>query len=70
VAITNEFPEARSVFNWLKSGWHILVAYIIGFFVLLFLMGWEPQPIVKKSDPEKIIQTIKQSGSVPEAQTH
>jgi Na+/H+ antiporter NhaD/arsenite permease-like protein len=49
VAITGKFPEARSVFAWLKSGWHITVAYVIGFFVLLFVMGWEPQPIIKKS---------------------
>ena len=42
VAITNKFPEARNVGKWLKSGWHITVAYIIGFFVLYFIMGWEP----------------------------
>lgn len=42
VAITNKFPEARDVWQWLKSGWHITVAYIIGFFVLYFIMGWEP----------------------------
>lgn len=53
VAISNKFEEAKSVFNWLKSGWHIMVAYIVGFFVLLFVMGWEPQPIAKKSDPER-----------------
>jgi len=50
VAISTKFHEARSVGNWLKSGWHILVAYILGFFVLLFLMGWEPQPITKKNN--------------------
>jgi len=48
VAITNKFPEARSVFQWLKSGWHIAVAYVLGFFVLLFLWGWEPEVIEKK----------------------
>jgi len=56
VAISNKFTEAKSVFNWLKSGWHIFVAYIIGFFVLLFFMGWEPQPINKKAVSEE--QTI------------
>lgn len=49
VAITNKFPEARSVFSWLKSGWHIAVAYILGFFVLLFLWGWEPEVIPEKN---------------------
>jgi Na+/H+ antiporter NhaD/arsenite permease-like protein len=42
VAITNKFPEARNVGNWLKNGWHVPVAYVLGFFALLFLMGWEP----------------------------
>ncbi len=42
VAITNKFPEARNVGKWLKSGWHVSVAYVLGFFALLFLMGWEP----------------------------
>jgi Na+/H+ antiporter NhaD/arsenite permease-like protein len=42
VAITNKFPEARNVGKWLKSGWHVTVAYIIGFFALYLIMGWEP----------------------------
>ena len=42
VAITNKFPESRNVFLWVKSGWHVAVAYIIGFFVLYLTMGWEP----------------------------
>jgi Na+/H+ antiporter NhaD/arsenite permease-like protein len=42
VAITNKFPEGRSVARWLKSGWWVAAAYIIGFFVLLALRGWEP----------------------------
>lgn len=42
VAITNKFPEARNVILWVKNGWHVAVAYVIGFFVLYFVMGWEP----------------------------
>jgi len=42
VAITNKFPEGRNVFSWVKNGWHVTVAYVIGFFVLLLTMGWEP----------------------------
>jgi Na+/H+ antiporter NhaD/arsenite permease-like protein len=42
VAITNKFPEGRNVVLWLKKGWHIAVAYIIGFFTLYLLLGWEP----------------------------
>jgi Na+/H+ antiporter NhaD/arsenite permease-like protein len=42
VAITNKFPEARNVGKWLKYGWHVTVAYVIGFFTLYLIMGWEP----------------------------
>ncbi|MBI3570423.1 MAG: citrate transporter, partial [Gammaproteobacteria bacterium] len=42
VALSNLFPEARSVGSWLKSGWHVAVAYIIGFFVMLAVVGWHP----------------------------
>jgi Na+/H+ antiporter NhaD/arsenite permease-like protein len=42
VAITNKFPEARNVFAWIKGGWHIAVAYVLGFFALYLLLGWQP----------------------------
>jgi Na+/H+ antiporter NhaD/arsenite permease-like protein len=42
VALSNMFPEAKSVGRWLVQGWHVTLAYVIGFFVLLFVMGWHP----------------------------
>ena len=42
VALSNNFPEARSVGAWLKGGWHVAVGYVIGFFVLLSVLGWHP----------------------------
>jgi Na+/H+ antiporter NhaD/arsenite permease-like protein len=42
VAITNKFPEGRNVILWVKNGWHVAVAYVIGFFALYLLLGWEP----------------------------
>ncbi len=60
VAISSKFHEARSVFGWLKAGWHIIVAYIIGFFVLLFFMGWEPLPYKKKSGMANPQQSTEQ----------
>ena len=42
VALSNMYPEAKSVGRWLYHGWHVAVAYVIGFFVLLAVMGWEP----------------------------
>ena len=42
VAIANIFPEASDVRKWVKEGWHLTAAFIIGFFVLYLIMGWEP----------------------------
>jgi Na+/H+ antiporter NhaD/arsenite permease-like protein len=42
VAITNKFQESRHVFKWVRYGWHIVVAYIIGFFFLYLIVGWDP----------------------------
>ncbi|MFO7288317.1 MAG: citrate transporter, partial [Gammaproteobacteria bacterium] len=42
VAISNIFPEARSVVAWIKRGWFVPLAYVVGFFVMLWLWGWKP----------------------------
>ena len=42
VALTNIFPEGRSVVQWLRYGWSIAVAYFVGFLVMLAVMGWRP----------------------------
>jgi Na+/H+ antiporter NhaD/arsenite permease-like protein len=42
VALSNMYPEARSVGQWLRHGWHIVPAYVIGFFVMLWAWNWHP----------------------------
>ncbi len=42
VAITNKFPESRDVLLWLRKGWHVTLAYVVGFFILLLVWGWHP----------------------------
>ena len=44
VALANMYPEARSVGKWLRHGWHVALAYVIGFFVLYAVLGWHPNP--------------------------
>jgi Na+/H+ antiporter NhaD/arsenite permease-like protein len=44
VALTNEFPEGRSVVKWLKEGWFVPIGYVVGFFAMLLLLGWNPAP--------------------------
>lgn len=49
VALASMYPEAKSVGQWLKHGWHVTVAYIVGFFVMLAVLGWHADVPLKKS---------------------
>jgi Na+/H+ antiporter NhaD/arsenite permease-like protein len=42
VALANMYPEAKSVGLWLRHGWHVAVAYVVGFFFMLAIIGWHP----------------------------
>jgi Na+/H+ antiporter NhaD/arsenite permease-like protein len=42
VAVAGLFPEAKSVVKWLRYGWHVPVAFVVGYFVLYGLHGWSP----------------------------
>jgi Na+/H+ antiporter NhaD/arsenite permease-like protein len=48
VALSNMYPQAKSVGLWLKHGWHVGVAYVIGFFLMLAMLGWHPNAPHKK----------------------
>jgi Na+/H+ antiporter NhaD/arsenite permease-like protein len=48
VALANQYPEAKSVGLWLRHGWHIAVAYVIGFFVMLAILGWHADEAHRK----------------------
>ena len=51
VALSNLFPEAKSVGQWLRHGWFVAVAFVIGFFVMLAVMGWQPHEKHKDAAP-------------------
>jgi Na+/H+ antiporter NhaD/arsenite permease-like protein len=42
VALSNMYPEAKSVGRWVSQGWPVAVAYVVGFFVMLAIIGWHP----------------------------
>jgi Na+/H+ antiporter NhaD/arsenite permease-like protein len=42
VALASQFPEARNAVQWVRQGWHVAVAYVVGFFVMLLITGWVP----------------------------
>lgn len=42
VALSNSYPESKSVVLWLRHGWHVTVAYVVGFSALMIIAGWYP----------------------------
>lgn len=51
VALTNQYPEARSVFAWLRGGWHVALAYVVGFALMLLVHSWVPDPPLRGQLP-------------------
>jgi Na+/H+ antiporter NhaD/arsenite permease-like protein len=45
VAVAGLMREARSVGRWLSEGWPVAIAYVAGFFLLLAVLGWRPEPL-------------------------
>ena len=58
VALSNLYPEAKSVGLWLRHGWHVALAYVIGFFVLLWTLGWDPHEPHKRIAPSAPVSTL------------
>jgi Na+/H+ antiporter NhaD/arsenite permease-like protein len=57
VALASMYREARSIGKWLRYGWTIPIAYVIGFFVMLAVWSWHPDP--------PSAQTIEPATAVP-----
>ena len=53
VALSNLYPEAKNTVNYVKKGWHVIPAYVIGFFAMLYLVGWHPHAPHKDGQPNE-----------------
>jgi len=42
VALVSMYPEGRDAGKWLREGWFVIVAYVVGFFALISLLGFHP----------------------------
>ena len=58
VALSNMFPEAKSVGRWLRHGWHVALAYVVGFAVMYALLGWHPDDHHKKTAASERIESV------------
>jgi Na+/H+ antiporter NhaD/arsenite permease-like protein len=57
VALSNMYPEAKNTVNYIKKGWHVTVAYIVGFFVMIYIVGWHPHAPHKKHAVQEVEST-------------
>lgn len=51
VALSNMYPEAKSVGLWLRHGWHVALAYVVAFLTMVVVLGWHPEPLNKGAAP-------------------
>jgi hypothetical protein len=65
VALSNLYPEAKSVGAWLRHGWHVAVAYVIGFAALVLIVGWHPAPPRVPPRPPPIVAPTPVAPAVP-----
>jgi hypothetical protein len=54
VALSNNFPEAKNALLWLRHGWHVALAYVVGFAVMLAVLGWKPDPRCERRAPRPL----------------
>ena len=60
VALSNLYPEAKNTVQYVKKGWHVTVAYVVGVFFMLYTVGWHPHAPHKKSHGTEVPEmTIK-----------
>jgi Na+/H+ antiporter NhaD/arsenite permease-like protein len=43
VALCSMYPQGRSVGAWLRGGWHVAAGYLLGYALLMALVGWNPE---------------------------
>ena len=65
VALASQFPTARSAVAWVRGGWHVAVAYVIGFAFMLVVVGWHPDPKLKSTPSASRAPAVTQVMSGP-----
>ena len=65
VALSNMYPEAKNVGRWLYHGWHVTIAYVLGFLVLLAVLGWEPTSKRGEPSPAPTAAPVEAPAPVP-----
>ena len=51
VALSNMYPEAKSAVKWVRHGWPVIIGYVVGFGLILSIVGWHPEPLARDVPP-------------------
>jgi Na+/H+ antiporter NhaD/arsenite permease-like protein len=60
VALSNLYPEAKNTVNYISKGWHVIIAYVFGYAVLLYTIGWHPHAPHKEKAPHEQTEIQKE----------
>jgi hypothetical protein len=63
VALCNMYREARSVVQWLRYGWWIVIAYVVSFLAMLSVSRWHPDPVSSQPTQTACVTVVKIGGS-------
>jgi Na+/H+ antiporter NhaD/arsenite permease-like protein len=61
VALCNMYREARSVVQWVRYGWWIVIAYVVSFFAMLSVSRWHPDPMPSQATTQTFFATMVES---------
>jgi Na+/H+ antiporter NhaD/arsenite permease-like protein len=61
VALCNMYPEARSVVQWVRYGWWIVIAYVVSFSAMLSVSRWHPDPTPSQPTTQTASVTVVES---------
>ncbi len=62
VGLSNLFPESRSVLRWVRGGWHVILAYVLGFIAVMVVIGWQPTP---ERSPHGRSEAVQSAPAIP-----
>jgi Na+/H+ antiporter NhaD/arsenite permease-like protein len=43
VALSNMYPKGKDAIAWVKGGWHVALAYVVSYLVMLAIVGWHAE---------------------------
>jgi Na+/H+ antiporter NhaD/arsenite permease-like protein len=62
VALSNIYPEAKNTGAYLKHGWHVALAYVVGFFIMLAIHGWQPRTDLGAGEAGVGVEVLHEAG--------